>query len=86
MRATALEGEKREPRYLVFSLEHGAWWRAHTGYTHQHEKAARWNRDEALAICRNALPGWRTDLLPPELPIREDDLVEMLAKPEGTKA
>jgi hypothetical protein len=64
----------REPRYLVWSHEHAAWWRAYSGYTRTAAKAARWTRAEAIEICRNALPGWKPDTPLPDILVREDDL------------
>jgi hypothetical protein len=74
-----LEGE---PRYLVWSHEHAAWWRVHSGYTRTAAKAGRWTRAEAIEICRNALPGqWREGLPFPEIPVAELDIEAMLERP-----
>src|SRR5690242_12121938 len=63
--------------YLIWSNEHGAWWRPNAaGYTIQLEKAGRYSRSEALKHCagRDQEPGKPL----PELPIKEDDLVSVL--------
>jgi hypothetical protein len=45
----------REAQYLVFSWEHNAFWRPdRCGYTRFIEKAGRYSREEAEAICRDA--------------------------------
>lgn len=41
--------------YLVWSLEHRAWWRRHgRGYTPVLDEAGRFTRDEAATICEHA--------------------------------
>jgi hypothetical protein len=43
--------------YLVWSHEHGAWWGpGRSGYTKGLQTAGRYSRDDALDICRNAIP------------------------------
>jgi hypothetical protein len=71
--------------YLIWSHEHGAWWRAGArGYTRRLSEAGRYSRDNALLICANAIPstadtnGWL-----PELPVRLADLHAMLRGPLG---
>jgi hypothetical protein len=72
-----------EARYVVWSHEHGAWWRGDPGYTRELDKAGRFSRVEALNIC-NALPGqWAPGKLLSEIPVREDDLVAVLTKEES---
>lgn len=40
---------------LIYSLEHGQYWRANScGYTSDRETAGRYTRDEAKAICKVA--------------------------------
>jgi hypothetical protein len=64
--------------YLIWSNEHVAWWRpGGLGYTHDPENAGRYERDEALAICRKALPGSPRGR-PNDLPVPEDDLWEIM--------
>lgn len=44
--------------WLVWSHEHNAFWRAnHQGYTRSIERAGRYTRAEAEAICKNASYG-----------------------------
>ena len=46
------------PRYLVFSHEHGRWWRpGASGYTAKLSEAGRHTRETALRICASAIPG-----------------------------
>jgi len=41
--------------YLVWSIEHTAWWRpAHRGYTRDLYLAGHYSRDEAREIVKNA--------------------------------
>jgi hypothetical protein len=69
-------------RYLVFSQEHLAFWGpGRAGYTNDLMQAGRYSRQEALDICRDALPGqWKPGMPFPELPIAEGDLVAMLER------
>jgi hypothetical protein len=61
--------------YLVWSHEHGAWWRPdRVGYTVEFREAGLYTRDEALAICANALGGWREGLPFNEVPVRFEDV------------
>jgi hypothetical protein len=44
--------------FIIWSEEHGAWWRpAHAGYTTSMAKAGRYSRREADAIVLNANGG-----------------------------
>lgn len=73
-----------EEAYLIWSNEHGGWWRAGAmGYTRNILEAGRYIRSSALIICRGAIPGSRGGI-PNELPIRVADLVEsgILAVPK----
>lgn len=64
--------------YLVWSHEHGGWWRPGSfGYSPRLSEAARMTRVQALAVCKRAMPGAREALN--ELPVRLDDIEEMLA-------
>ena len=63
--------------YLVWSNQHRAWWRANSaGYTIRLSEAGRYNRDEAIRICAHAHGGWKTGLMPPEIPVREEDALD----------
>lgn len=47
-----------EQRYLVWSNQHGAWWRAHRrGYTMLIEEAGRYTRERAAEIVRQSTLG-----------------------------
>lgn len=67
-----------EDIYLVWSNEHRAWWRPRAqGYTVHLEAAGRFSREEAIKHSRGG-DQYRGQPLP-ELPIREADLMEILA-------
>ena len=52
--------------YLIWSIEHGAWWRANSnGYTKSRAKAGRYTLTEAVEICKGANIG-QTDYEPPQ--------------------
>jgi hypothetical protein len=69
-----------ERLYLVWSNEHGAWWRpGRQGYTRSLAEAGRYTHAQALDICERAIPGTsdRIGMLP-EIPVAEADVQEML--------
>ena len=60
--------------YLVWSHEHGAWWGpGRSGYTKGLQTAGRYSRDDALDICRNAIPTAGHIGAIAEIPVRLDD-------------
>ena len=62
-------------RFMVWSHEHGGWWRRGTGYTRHMSEARIFSRDAALEVCRQAIPGTADRLgALPELPIALDDV------------
>jgi hypothetical protein len=65
--------------YLIWSHEKAAWWGpGGNGYVRQISRAGRYTRDQALAICAEAVPGTSTKIgALPELPVRLDDVVEI---------
>lgn len=66
--------------YLIWSHEHSAWWCAGGhGYTNDVKRAGRFHREEALAVCRQAIPGSRE--VPNELPVSEQDLIDAAILP-----
>lgn len=74
-----------EEMYLVWSNEHGAWWRANAaGYTMHISRAGRYTREEAIKHCRgrDQEPGKPL----PELPIRESDVLRCLWTPEPAQS
>lgn len=81
----ALASMLRDPdrpveKWLVWSNEHRAWWRPNwQGYTVMLDQAGRYSKDEASAICERA--GWVIDGIPPEIPVRESDVINLLVAP-----
>lgn len=66
-----------EDHYLVWSHEHGCWWRANSqGYTNDVRSAGIYTRDEAVSISHNARDRWRPGHKPDELPVRLSDMPE----------
>jgi hypothetical protein len=43
-----------EPQFLIWSEEHGAWWRGGTGYTSSIFKAGHYSFEEAMEITSKA--------------------------------
>lgn len=67
--------------YLVWSNEHGAWWRPNSqGYTKRVVNAGRYSREEAINIARDAHDGWREGSAPPEIAVAERDVLEMMPR------
>jgi hypothetical protein len=67
-------------QYLIWSNEHGAWWRANSaGYTVHMAAAGAYTRDQALSICAHARNGWRGVGAPSEIPVRRADVVDCAA-------
>lgn len=63
--------------YLVWSNEHRAWWApGECGYTIELDRAGRYTRERAIAICRRAMGGWRPGTPFNELAIKERDAIE----------
>lgn len=68
-----------EFEYLVWSNEHAKWWGpGKTGYTPLVSNAGRYSRAEALAICADAMVGWKLPV-PPEIPVRLADVEDFMA-------
>lgn len=63
-------------QYLVWSNEHGAWWRPNrAGYTRDVCAAGRYSRQEAIDISGTSRNGWYDPKqLPDELAINMNDL------------
>jgi hypothetical protein len=68
--------------YLIWSAEHEGWWGPDgLGYVCSVAEAGRYSRDEAMEICRNALPGqWVPGLGFPEVPIAQADALDLEAE------
>jgi hypothetical protein len=62
-------------RYLIYSVEHDAWWGSGgSGYVLSLALAGTYSRAEALDICTRAIPGTASRLgALPELPVRVED-------------
>jgi len=67
--------------YLIYSVEHSAWWGPlQNGYVRSIAFAGHYTREEALFICIRAMPGDSTRLAAlPELPVRLADVNAMVA-------
>lgn len=50
-----VEARRKDAKdFLIWSIEHGAWWRAeHGGYTEDVKEAGRYSFDEAIDIVNN---------------------------------
>lgn len=60
-----------EEKWLIWSIEHGAWWDAdRTGYVPQRDRAGRYSFEEARQIVKDA--NFRQDT-PSEAMIAEND-------------
>jgi hypothetical protein len=65
--------------YYVWSAEHRAWWRAgHAGYATGLSDAGKYTRNEALEICRQAIPTSAALGSMSEMPVPCDDVAEFL--------
>ena len=74
---STLEAEK----YLIWSNEHGAWWRSNRcGYTTILAIAGRYTREEAISICARARDGFAVIGAPSEIMVREADVGESAAR------
>lgn len=61
--------------YYIWSNEHEAWWGpGRMGYVKGLRGAGRYSRDEALAICRDALPTAMHIRRISEIPVRVEDV------------
>ncbi len=61
--------------YLVWSNEHGMWWRSdRAGYTEHIEDAGVYTRGHAVQIAQNALAGYEIGTPPPEMAVAVADL------------
>lgn len=69
-----------EGMYLIWSTEHRAWWRGgKAGYAHRLADAGIYSRDEAIKICRQAIPGTASRMgMLPEIPVRMADYEAMI--------
>ena len=66
--------------YLIWSNEHGAWWRPNAaGYTMRIEEAGRYSREEAISHSR--VRDQHRDRPLPEIAIAERDVIACLVEP-----
>jgi len=70
---------KDDPKYLVWSNEHRAWWGpSRCGYATGITGAGQYSRAAAIAICRDALLSSAQVGVIAEVPVRLDDIAEIL--------
>ncbi len=66
---------ERDEGYVIWSHEHGCWWRpGSAGYTNDLRSAGVYSRDEAMQISHRGRDGWEAGEIPDELPVRLSDL------------
>jgi hypothetical protein len=74
-----MEGQLNESMYVIWSNEHRGWWRiGRNGYTRNLREAGHYMRDEALAICREAIMTAAHIGMISELPVRLGDVEDFL--------
>lgn len=68
-----------DDQYLIWSNEHRAWWRADRfGYAPGLCNAGRYTREQALQICRDAIPTAMSVGSVSEIPVRAVDVTDFL--------
>lgn len=68
--------EVSDDNYLIWSHEHGAWWRPKSrGYTRLATEAGIYGQGEALQICAMSRDGWGENSVPSEIPVRQVDVI-----------
>lgn len=73
--------------YLIWSNEHQLWWRENSsGYTNNVGTAGRYSREDAMTICKTSRHGWPTNGVPPEIPVREADVLICVAEADAGHA
>ncbi len=76
--------ESQSDKYLIWSNEHAGWWKPGpapgqgSGYSPALKQAGNFTRDEAIAICKRALPMAMHLGRISEIPVRLADVVDML--------
>ena len=69
-----------ESLYYVWSNEHRAWWKpGRLGYARGLSSAGQYTREDALEICRDAIPSAGHVGAISEIPVRVDDVQQFLA-------
>jgi hypothetical protein len=67
--------------YFIWSNEHRAWWGPNEcGYSPGLIGAGEYTRDEAMTICRRAIPQAMHVGIISEIPVRRADVIEFLDK------
>jgi hypothetical protein len=65
--------------YLIWSNEHRAWWKTGGwGYSTGLATAGRFTKQDAMRICRDAIPTAAHIGKMSEIPVREQDLYDIL--------
>jgi hypothetical protein len=75
-------------KYLIWSHDHSAWWRAgRCGYTRHIAAAGRYERAEAIEICReaNICMSFDRDWAPREIMVAEADAIDSVMQVEGAE-
>lgn len=67
-----------DPKYLIWSNVHSAWWGADSGYATGLNDARQFSRALAIRICREALPSSIHEGFMTEIPVRLSDIAEIL--------
>jgi|HubBroStandDraft_6_1064221.scaffolds.fasta_scaffold00529_3 hypothetical protein len=66
--------------YLIWSNEHDGWWGpGERGYTRTLDKAGLYSREDAIRICKHALPTSMHIGRIAEVPVRLADLEDIIA-------
>lgn len=72
--------ERRDDLYLIWSNEHNGWWGpASRGYSPGLLGAGTYTREQAMRICRDAIPTAGHVRRISEIPVRYADVTEFLA-------
>lgn len=70
-------------KYLIWSNEHDAWWGPDGwGYTRTLAGAGRYSREDAIRICKQALPTAMHIGRIAEVPVLASDIADILADAE----
>lgn len=65
-----------EPKYLIWSNQHSAWWRNEgRGYTAIISEAGRFSREQAIDIA-GGHRAWTKGGIPDEIPALEQDAID----------
>jgi hypothetical protein len=71
--------DSNEEIYLIWSNEHRAWWKpGRMGYTTGLRGAGRYTRQQAIAICREAIPSASHVGAVAEIPVKMKDVKDVI--------